>query len=89
MGYRFDVEKMKISETGGIYVRTFPAADKITIDNSISQKPGIFGNSILARKFHLKIVSIISCGNQILLLTLIEFQVLLMTYGKSVIKTMF
>jgi len=40
MGYRFDFEKMKITATGGIYVRTFPSADKITIDSKISQKPG-------------------------------------------------
>ncbi|MGA2417894.1 MAG: PEGA domain-containing protein [Candidatus Staskawiczbacteria bacterium] len=49
MGYRFDFEKMKITATGGIYVRTFPAADKITIDSNISEKPGIFANSIFVQ----------------------------------------
>ena len=39
-GYRFDFEKRKIVVIGGIYVRTFPAADKITIDSNISEKPG-------------------------------------------------
>ena len=45
MGYRFDFEKMKITLTGGIYVRTFPTADQIIIDNNISQKPGLFSNN--------------------------------------------
>jgi len=46
MGYRFDVEKMKITATGGIYVRTYPAAEKIIIDSKTIDKPGIFSNSI-------------------------------------------
>ncbi|MGD0577154.1 MAG: hypothetical protein ABSA74_03715, partial [Candidatus Staskawiczbacteria bacterium] len=45
-GYRFDFEKDKIVATGGIYVRTFPAADKIIIDSDISEKPGLFLNYI-------------------------------------------
>ena len=49
MGYRFDFEKMKITKTGGIYVRTFPTADKITIDNKIPEKPGIFSNWIFVQ----------------------------------------
>lgn len=49
MGYRFDFEKMKIIETGGIYVRTFPAAEQITIDSKISVKPGLFSNSIFVQ----------------------------------------
>jgi hypothetical protein len=49
MGYRLDFEKMKITATGGIYVRTFPAADKITIDSNISEKPGIFSNAIFVQ----------------------------------------
>ena len=48
-GYRFDFEKMKIVATGGIYVRTFPSADKITIDGNISEKPGIFLNWIFVQ----------------------------------------
>ena len=49
MGYRFDLKKMQVTETGGIYVRTFPAADKITIDSKISEKPGIFSNDIFVQ----------------------------------------
>ena len=41
-GYRFDFEKMKIVATGGIYVRTFPSADKITIDSETFQKNPAF-----------------------------------------------
>jgi len=49
MGYRFDFEKMKITLTGGIYVRTFPTAEKITIDSKIKGKPGMFANSIFVQ----------------------------------------
>jgi len=49
MGYRFDFEKMKMTETGGIYVRTFPAAGQIIIDSKISEKPGLFANSIFVQ----------------------------------------
>ena len=49
MGYRFDFERMKITATGGIYVRTFPSADQITIDSNISQKPGLFSNWIFVQ----------------------------------------
>jgi WD40 repeat protein len=49
MGYRFDFQKMKITATGGIYVRTFPAADQIIIDSKITQKPGMFSNSIFVQ----------------------------------------
>jgi hypothetical protein len=49
MGDRFDFKRMRITETGGIYVRTFPAAGQITIDSNISQKPGLFANSIFVQ----------------------------------------
>jgi len=49
MGYRFDFEKMKIVATGGIYVRSFPTAEQIYIDNNAPEKPGMFGNSIFAQ----------------------------------------
>jgi hypothetical protein len=49
MGYRYDFEKMKITSTGGIYVRTFPAAGEIIIDSKISEKPGFLGNSIFTQ----------------------------------------
>ncbi len=49
MGDRFDFEKVKITATGGIYVRTFPAADQIIIDSKAVQKPGIFSNSVFVQ----------------------------------------
>lgn len=49
LGYRIDFKKEKIVATGGIYVRTFPAADQITIDSKISDKPGMFSNSIFVQ----------------------------------------
>ena len=48
-GYRFDFQKRKIVVTGGIYVRTFPAADQITIDSKILVKPGLFLNHIFVQ----------------------------------------
>ena len=48
-GDRFDFEYMRITETGGIYVRTFPVAGQIVIDSKISEKPGIFSNSIFVQ----------------------------------------
>jgi len=44
MGYRFDFEKLKVVATGGIYVRTQPALDKVTIDSKILLKPSLFSN---------------------------------------------
>ena len=49
MGYRFDFSKMKITLTGGIYVRTFPTAEQIIIDSDILEKPNIFSNSIFVQ----------------------------------------
>jgi len=49
MGDRFDFQKMKITTTGGIYVRTFPAAGEIIVDSKITEKPGIFSNSIFVQ----------------------------------------
>ncbi|MEI7425168.1 MAG: hypothetical protein WCK10_03565, partial [Candidatus Staskawiczbacteria bacterium] len=49
MGNRFDFSKMKITATGGIYVRTFPSADRITIDSKIIEKPKMFSNSIFVQ----------------------------------------
>lgn len=49
MGYRIDLGHLKIMGTGGIYIRTFPAAEKITIDSKISAKPGIFSNSVFVQ----------------------------------------
>lgn len=49
MGYRLDFEEMKIVATGGIYVRTFPAAEQIIIDSKTAAKPGIFSNAVFAQ----------------------------------------
>jgi len=49
MGYRFDFEKMEITSTGGIYVRTYPAAGEIIVDSKITEKPGMFSNSIFVQ----------------------------------------
>jgi hypothetical protein len=49
MGYRFDFEKIKITATGGIYIRTFPAAEQIIIDSKLLEKPGLFSNSIFVQ----------------------------------------
>lgn len=46
MGYRFDFETMAVKATGGIYVRTFPAAEQIIIDGKNSFKPGLFSNNV-------------------------------------------
>ena len=48
-GYRFDFKKMILTETGGIYVRSFPSADQITVDSKITEKPGLFSNSIFVQ----------------------------------------
>jgi hypothetical protein len=49
MGDRFDFVKMKITATGGIYVRTFPSADQILIDSKFIEKPGMFSNSVFTQ----------------------------------------
>lgn len=46
MGYRFDFETMAVKATGGIYVRTFPAAEQVIIDGKNSFKPGLFSNNV-------------------------------------------
>lgn len=49
LGYRIDFENRKIVATGGIYVRTFPTAEQIIIDSKISEKPGMFNNSVFVQ----------------------------------------
>ena len=60
MGERFDFQKMKLTSTGGIYVRAFPLADQITVDSKIKEKPSILSNSIfvqsLVPNFHTVLV---------------------------------
>ena len=45
MGYRLDFENWEITATGGIYVKSYPSADEITIDSKITEKPGMFSSS--------------------------------------------
>lgn len=49
MGYRFDFGKMKVVATGGIYIRTFPSADQISVDEKYFEKPGMFANSVFVQ----------------------------------------
>ncbi|KKP93278.1 MAG: hypothetical protein UR98_C0007G0010 [Parcubacteria group bacterium GW2011_GWA1_36_12] len=49
MGYRVDFVKMKITATGGIYIRTSPQASAIIIDSKINTKPGMFANSVFVQ----------------------------------------
>ena len=49
MGYRYDFAKAKIVATGGIYVRTFPTADQVSIDSTKAQKPSMFANSVFTQ----------------------------------------
>lgn len=49
MGYRFDFDKMKITATGGIYVKTNPAADEIIFDSKTKEKPSMFSNSVFVQ----------------------------------------
>jgi hypothetical protein len=49
MGYRINFETWKVAATGGIYVRTFPAADQIIFDSKIFKKPGIFNNAVFVQ----------------------------------------
>jgi hypothetical protein len=49
MGYRYDFEKMKITKTGGIYVRTFPTSDEVVFDSKTVQKPDFLANDVFAQ----------------------------------------
>lgn len=49
LGYRVDFEHLKLTATGGIYVRAFPAADQVFIDSGFPQKPGIFNNAVFVQ----------------------------------------
>jgi len=49
MGYRFDFEKIKITATGGIYVKAYPSPDQVVIDSKITQKPGVFSSSVFVQ----------------------------------------
>jgi len=49
MGYRINFETLKITETGGIYVKSYPQADEITIDSKITEKPGLFSNYVFVQ----------------------------------------
>lgn len=49
MGYRIDFENMKITATGGIYVKADPQADDVIIDSKIDKKPGIFNGAVFVQ----------------------------------------
>jgi len=49
LGYRVDFEHLKIVATGGIYVRTWPEADIVTIDSKLQQKPAFFTGSVFVQ----------------------------------------
>ena len=49
MGERFDFAKMQTTSTGGIYVKTFPVADQITVDSKVKEKPGLFSTSVFVQ----------------------------------------
>jgi len=44
VGYHFDFEKMRFVTTGGIYIKSYPAPEKVTIDSKINESPGMFSN---------------------------------------------
>lgn len=49
MGYRFDLSLMRITATGGIYVRTMPEAESIIIDSKINKKPAFFSKDVFVQ----------------------------------------
>lgn len=49
MGYRLDFWPVKITATGGIYIRSFPTAGQITVDSIHSEKPGLLSNSFFVQ----------------------------------------
>lgn len=49
MGYRFDFDGMKITATGGIYVRSMPEAENIIIDSKINKKPAFFSKDVFVQ----------------------------------------
>ena len=59
IGDRFDFTKMRIIATGGIYVKTFPVAEQITIDSKITEKPGIFSSSVFVQSLQPRIHTVL------------------------------
>src|SRR3989344_217989 len=49
LGYRVDFENRKIVTTGGIYVRVLPQGADVIIDSKISNKTGLFSNSVFVQ----------------------------------------
>ncbi len=49
LGYRIDFEKMKITATGGIYVKTYPVATEVVFDSKNSQKPSFFSHDVFVQ----------------------------------------
>ena len=49
LGYKFNFKSFEVVTTGGIYVRSFPVADRIYIDFGAPEKPGLFSNSVFVQ----------------------------------------
>ncbi len=46
LGYRFDFERKKIVNTGGLYLKIWPKRTEIFIDGEFRDKTGLFSNSV-------------------------------------------
>jgi len=49
IGYRIDLQRWKIVSTGGIYIRSFPSANEVTIDSKKTVKPGLFDSAVFVQ----------------------------------------
>jgi archaellum component FlaF (FlaF/FlaG flagellin family) len=49
MGYRCYLNNLRITDTGGIYIRTFPSAETLIISSKITEKPRFFTNSVFVQ----------------------------------------
>ena len=49
LGYRADFENMKITPTGGIYVRVLPKEANVVIDNKSENSTGLFSNAVFVQ----------------------------------------
>ena len=46
LGYRIDFENRKIVTTGGLYIKVLPQDVNVIIDSTITNKTGLFSNSV-------------------------------------------
>jgi len=49
LGYRIDFAKMKITATGGIYVKALPEGTEVVIDFKMNNKTGILSNAVFVQ----------------------------------------